>query len=109
MVKQSWSSTRSRPATSTSAMASARSQAAVVPANASGSRFAAGRKSLAWPKPARRTGSTRPPVGRVESTRAAAPSDTGEQSVRRSGSATTGLRSETVRQKSSPRSLRSCA
>ena len=78
-------------------------------ANAVGSRRSAGKKSLAWPKPASRTGAVAPPVGEAESTTAAAPSDTGEQSVRRSGSATIGFLSETVRQNSSPRSLRSWA
>ena len=80
-----------------------------VAAKAVGSRRSAGKKSFAWPKPASRTGAVAPPVGATLSTTAAAPSDTGEQSVRRSGSATIGFLSETVRQNSSPRSLRSWA
>jgi hypothetical protein len=43
------------------------------------------------------------------STSAAAPSDTGEQSVRLSEPATVGLRSLAARQNSKPRSLRICA
>lgn len=90
-----------------SAMSRARRQARSLPAKAKGSRFAAGRKSFACEKPRSRTGrALAPSTGEVDRTIAAAPSETGEQSVRRSGPETSGLRAETVRQNSSPRSMR---
>ncbi|MNY36159.1 hypothetical protein D3C86_1706300 [compost metagenome] len=48
-------------------------------------------------------------VSSSASTSAAAPSDTSEQSVRRSGPATSGFFSDTLLQKSKPTSLRKCA
>ena len=64
-------------------------------------------KSLAWArarKPTRR-GAERATSG-AATTSATAPSEIREQSVRRSGGATIGFFSETVLQKSNPRSLR---
>ena len=106
MVKQSWTSARSRSPTPTEAISRARPTARRPPANSRTSRIAGSRWSLAWPTP---TIVARDSPGSRRRTRAAAPSLTGEQSVRRSGPATTGFFSEVVEQNSTPRSLRSWA
>ena len=63
MVKQSCTSAKSRSSSPTPAIPRARCQETRVAANAVGSRRSAGKKSLAWPNPASRTGAVAPPVG----------------------------------------------
>src|ERR1700727_2044418 len=100
-VKQSWVSTKDKSESWTPADCSARCQATLQPSNCRMSRFDIGRKS-------REAGGalllTALPidfaVSESVSTRAAAPSDTSEQSVRFSGPATKGFFSLSERQNS---------
>ena len=109
-VKQSWVSTRSRSSRPSRAWDRARFQATSQPSKRVMSRFDMGRKSLAWAAARKTTAlSIDSAVSTSARTTAAAPSETREQSVRFKGPATIGFFSETSRQNSKPRSLRSWA
>ena len=100
-VKQSWLSTKERSSRSSRAEASAFCQARAGPSNLMMSRLLIGRKSLTC-SAARKAIACFMPSAVVTSVRitAAAPSVTGEQSVRFSGPATNGFLSDGVRQNS---------
>ena len=100
-VKQSWVSTRLRSSNVRPDFANACCQALAQPSNAMMSRLLIGLKSFTC------SAALKPmafcallALSRSISTTAAAPSDTAEQSLRLSGGATIGLRSDTSRQKS---------